>query len=67
MSKRKKYDFEQPKYEVEVYIGIDQKTPITILKPENNYYCKPINISRDDRIMSKGIKDFRQSMKRGKK
>lgn len=63
--KRKKYDFEQPKYEVEIFIGIDRDRPLTTLKPENNYYCKPILISRDDKEMVKGIKEFKTSMKRG--
>jgi len=63
--KKKKYDFQEKKYNVEIYCGIDSRKPVTILKPENNYYCKPIILSKNERKNRENIKKFSASMKRG--
>lgn len=63
--KRKKYDFKEPKFDVEIFVGIDTKKPITTLKALNNYYCKPIHLSRDGKKNKEGIKKFKNGMKKG--
>lgn len=63
--KRKKYKFEEKKYPVEIYAGIDNRKPITVLRPENNYFCNSIVMSRDERKNRAGIINFSKSMKRG--
>lgn len=63
--KKKKYDFQEKKYNVEIYCGIDSKKPLTVLKPENNYFCNAITLSRNLKENTENIKKFSASMKRG--
>lgn len=63
--KKKRYEFQEKKYPVSIFFGIDAERPVTILKPENNYYCKPITLTQDERQNIKNIKSFKDSMKRG--